>query len=137
MKAVFTDTVYWLAIVKPGDQWEESARRAREALGNVILVTTDEVLAELLNHLSRGGSRLRELGVKMVEQIMQNPNVRVIPQTRDGFLKGMRLYGARADKEYSLTDCVCMQVMKAESIVEVLTNDHHFEQEGFAVLIKK
>jgi len=30
-----------------------------------------------------------------------------------------------------------MNVMKAESLVEVLTKDHHFEQEGFTVLIKR
>lgn len=27
--------------------------------------------------------------------------------------------------------------MEAESITEILTNDHHFEQEGFAVLMKR
>ena len=30
-----------------------------------------------------------------------------------------------------------MNVMEAESITEILTNDHHFEQEGFVVLMRK
>jgi len=30
-----------------------------------------------------------------------------------------------------------MNVMESHGLTEVLTNDHHFEQEGFAVLIKK
>lgn len=36
-----------------------------------------------------------------------------------------------------MTDCISMNVMKAELLEEVLTNDRHFEQEGFTVLIKK
>ena len=30
-----------------------------------------------------------------------------------------------------------MNVMEAESITEILTNDHHFEQEGFVVLMRR
>ena len=30
-----------------------------------------------------------------------------------------------------------MNAMRGESIVDVLTNDHHFAQEGFNVLMKK
>lgn len=62
--------------------------------------------------------------------------MRVIPQTSDSFLKGLIFYENRSDKEYSLTDCISMNVMKAESLIEVLTNDHHFDQEGFSILIK-
>jgi predicted nucleic acid-binding protein len=44
------------------------------------------------------------------------------------------LYEQRPDKAYSLTDCISMQVMRREGLTEVLTNDHHFIQEGFRVL---
>jgi uncharacterized protein len=44
------------------------------------------------------------------------------------------LYKDRPDKEYSLTDCISMQVMRREGLTEVLTNDHHFTQEGFRIL---
>jgi predicted nucleic acid-binding protein len=73
----------------------------------------------------------------MVRSILENPNVKVIPQTRDSFLKGLTFYESRNDKQYSLIDCISMNVMKNESLVEVLTNDRHFEQEGYTVLIKK
>ena len=43
----------------------------------------------------------------------------------------------RRDKEYSLTDCASMNAMRLESIPEVLTNDHHFKQEGFTILMNK
>ncbi len=35
------------------------------------------------------------------------------------------------DKGYSLTDCVSMQTMRQGGLTQALTNDRHFEQEGF------
>ena len=135
MKTVFADSQFWIALVKPEDQWAKAAKTAKSNLGDVLIVTTDEVLTEFLTALSRGKHMRKQAG-KMVRAILANPNVRVVPQTRDSFLKGLTLYENRGDKEYSLTDCISMNVMKAESLVEVLTNDRHFEQEGFTVLIK-
>ena len=66
----------------------------------------------------------------MVRAIMSNPNVTVVPQTRDSFLQALRRYEARLDKSYTLTDCMSMDVMQDEGIKEALTNDHHFTQEG-------
>jgi predicted nucleic acid-binding protein len=136
MKAVFADSLYWVASVRPNDQWAEAAKSARKELGQVLLVTTDEVLTEFLAALSRGGPTLRKQAVEMVNAILTNPDVQVVPQTCDGFLAGLNRYKEREDKNYSLTDCVSMNVMESRNIREALTNDHHFEQEGFVVLIK-
>jgi predicted nucleic acid-binding protein len=135
MKAVFADSHYWVAIVNPNDQWKGAAKSAKSLLGDVIIVTTDEVLTEFLTALSRS-EYWRRRAAGMVRIIMENLNVKVVPQTRDSFLKGLSLYENRNDKEYSLTDCISMNVMKTESINEILTNDHHFEQEGYSVLMK-
>ncbi|MBN2062959.1 MAG: type II toxin-antitoxin system VapC family toxin [Deltaproteobacteria bacterium] len=136
MKKVFADSHYWIALVKPHDQWAEAAKAARVLLGEALIITTDEVLTEFLAAL-RSGEHMRQQAAKMVRSILENPNVKVIPQTRDSFLKGLSFYESRNDKQYSLIDCISMNVMKNESLVEVLTNDRHFEQEGYAVLIKK
>jgi len=61
----------------------------------------------------------------------------VIAQTRRLFVKGFALYKARADKGYSLTDCISMVIMRQRKITNALTTDHHFEQEGFAALMKQ
>ena len=137
MKEVFADTLYWVAIVKPGDPYAKGAKQAEEDLGEFITVTTDEVLAEFLTSLSKGGAVLRKIAANMVHAILDNPNVKVVPQSRDSFLKGLELYKNRIDKKYSLTDCVSMNVMKNKKISEALTHDHHFEQEGLKILIKK
>lgn len=137
MKKVFVDTLYWLAIVRPRDPWQTPAKKARSSIGNVFMISTDEVLTEFLNALSPGGEYIRKQAVQMVKNILENPNVKVIPQSRDSFSKGLELYDQRSDKGYSLTDCISMNTMKKESITEVLTNDKHFEQEGYVVLVTK
>jgi predicted nucleic acid-binding protein len=62
--------------------------------------------------------------------------VSVIPQSRQGFLDGLALYEVRPDKGYSLTDCISRQAMRREGLTDVLTNDRHFEQEGFRALFR-
>jgi len=136
MKHVFADTHYWIAITRPKDPYRKAAREARRALGDAILVTTDEVLVEFMTSLGTGDARLRQQAAQRVREILRNPNIKVVPQTRDSFLKGVELYAAREDKKYSLPDCISMNTMKAHSIQEVLSNDHHFEQEGYVVLIR-
>jgi len=37
----------------------------------------------------------------------------------------------------SLTDCISMQTMRRECLTQVLTNDRHFEQEGFRALFRE
>lgn len=137
MKAVFADTLYWVAIVKPNDSWGELAKQAKSSLGNVRILTTDEVLTEFLATLSSGGEKLRLLAVKMVRAILDNPNVKVLPQSRASFLRGVEFYEERLDKKYSLVDCISMNSMRQENLSDILTNDNHFVQEGFNILIRQ
>jgi predicted nucleic acid-binding protein len=136
VKVVFADTFYWIAIADPQDSWHTIANKVSESLGKVILLTTDEVLIEFLTAL-RKEKFLREVAVKMVKQILAHPNIRVIPQSRDSFYKGLKFYAKRLDKTYSMVDCISMKTMQEKSISEILTNDNHFEQAGFQVLIKQ
>lgn len=56
--------------------------------------------------------------------------------SRETFLAGLKLYHARPDKGYSLTDCISMETMRREGLTDVLTNDRHSEQEGFRALFR-
>ena len=60
----------------------------------------------------------------------------MIAQSREGFLDGLDLYEARPYKGYSLADCISMQAMRRKGLTDVLTNDRHFEQEGFRALFR-
>ena len=136
MRRVFADSNYWVAITNPKDNLHAAALAARESIGPAIIVTTDEVMVEYLNFFAEYGQTIRATTLRLIQTIRGNPDVRVLPQTRDSFDSGMMLYGARKDKRYSLTDCISMQVMWRERISEILTEDHHFEQEGFKLLMK-
>jgi uncharacterized protein len=71
-----------------------------------------------------------------VQDILRDSTVRVVPQSRESFLAGLELYRARPDKGYSLTDCVSMHTMRLHGITDALTNDRHFEQEGFRAVFR-
>ena len=136
MRLVFADTLYWGAALHPHDQYRQQAIAVRRSLGEVRLVTTDEVLTELLDGLAQRGSNLRRAAAQAVGTILNDENVTVHPQSRGSFLAGLRLYEQRSDKGYSLVDCVSMTTMRRQGITEVLTNDRHFMQEGFKVLLR-
>jgi len=135
MKAVFVDASYWIAIINPRDQWHSAAMKARDALGNVRLVTTEQVLIEVLTGFSKSGEELRKRTAAAVRAIGGDPNVKVIPQTRDSFARGLKRYENRSDKKFSMQDCISFIAMEDEGITDVLTSDHDFEQEGFVALM--
>ena len=136
MRRIFADNVYWVARSNPRDQWAGAAKEATRRLGNAIIVTTDEILTEFLDTMSGYGERIREAAVNTVVDLMNRPNIVVVPQSRKTFIAGLEFYHDRPDKAYSLVDCISMVTMKKEGITEVLTADHHFSQEGFNVLLK-
>jgi predicted nucleic acid-binding protein len=103
-------------------------------LGTLRLVTTDEVLTEVLNWFSGAGPYWRGKTATFVRNVRNDPDVAVLPQTRADFDAALALYEARPDKGYSLTDCRSMIALRALGVIEVLTNDHHFSQEGFTIL---
>jgi predicted nucleic acid-binding protein len=134
VRTVFADTVFWVAAANPKDQWADKLRELEPTLADTRILTTDEILVELLGHFSKAGSSLRQKAAEIAKAVLENPNVTVVPQSRDSFLRGLRLYESRADKAYSLVDCISMETMRQHAISEVLTADNHFTQEGFVAL---
>jgi predicted nucleic acid-binding protein len=137
VRTVFADTLYWVASLTLGDPWHAATLRAVASLGQFHVVTTEEVLDEFLTAYAGRGEFLRRQAAKAVRAAMGNPHVTVRSQSHQSFLAGLALYESRADKAYSLTDCISMVTMRDEGITEVLTNDHHFTQEGFLILIHR
>lgn len=135
MNGVFADTFYWIALINPADRYSQEVLRFDDLLSGGAVYTTEEVLAEVLTFFA-SDSWLRSRAVETVREIVSDPIVRIIPQSHDSFVSGFDLYAARPDKGYSLTDCISMQTMRGEGLTEVLTNDHHFEQEGFRPLLR-
>jgi predicted nucleic acid-binding protein len=135
VRLIFADTVYWLAIFVPGDSWAATAWAVD--CSDALLVTTEEVLSEFLTAVSAHGDRTRRLACRLVREILNDPTIEVVAQSHESFLAGLALYERRPDKEYSLADCISMNVMRHRNIQEVLTNDRHFAQEGFTRLLNR
>jgi len=92
-------------------------------------------LIETLNYFAEFNIYAKQLTLTFVQEILLNPSVEIVEQTNHVFHDGMKFYGERLDKGYSLTDCISMNICRERGITEILTNDHHFEQEGFRVLL--
>ena len=129
------DTFYWVALTSPNDSSYRVVESMDDVLSTTSLVTTDEVLVEFLTFFA-ADPWLRQRAAETVQQILQDPEVCLVPQSHESFLNGLELYRNRPDKSYSLTDCISMQTMRNEGLTEVLTNDRHFEQEGFRTLFR-
>jgi predicted nucleic acid-binding protein len=123
--------------VNPRDQWAARVSAVSRILGAVQIVTTEEVLVEVLAALSGAGAGVRRLAARFVRDLRADPSVEIVPQTSQSFEAGLALYERRPDKSYSLTDCISMQTMRARGITEALTYDHHFAQEGFVLLLRE
>ena len=136
MTVLFADTFYWIALADFADAAHHRALGLTANLASSRIVTTDEVLTEYLTFFSTAPEPLRREAAETVQDLMANSVIRVIPQSRESFLAGLQLYRARPDKGYSLVDCISMQTMRREGLTEVLTNDRHFEQEGFRALFR-
>ena len=132
---VFADAFYWIALANPADQWHDAAKQYDEDNPDVLLATTEEVLTEFLNFYAEAESYRRRIVGAMCEQVLLHPNITVVSQPHESFSQGFELYRQREDKGYSLTDCISMNICRERGITEILTNDHHFEQEGFRVLL--
>ncbi len=133
MTPVFADTSFWVAIINPTDQLHAKAREVRRRLAGSRFITSEMVLIEALNYFA--SLRSRPLAAATVRDVVEDQNIEVVPATHNSFLDGLALYEARPDKGYSLTDCISMLMMRERRISEALTNDHHFEQEGFIILL--
>ena len=133
MKAVFADTVYFLALLNPEDQWHSQARSLSLQPPGPLL-TTEFVLTEVGDGLSRPENRPRF--ARLLQLLEEQPDVEIVPASSGLFREGCGLYAQRPDKQWSLTDCTSFIVMRQRGIERALSSDHHFEQAGFELLMR-
>jgi predicted nucleic acid-binding protein len=135
MRQVFADTGYWIALVNPRDQIHAKAVCVTQQFSSARILTSEMVLAEVLNSFSDAGPLRHAIG-SMVQRLRGNRDVIIVPQTSEQFESALRRYKQAADKSWSLTDCASFQVMEAERIQAALTHDQHFAQAGFETLLR-
>ncbi len=133
MKAVFADTSFFLASLNPDDELHERAIALSREISAPRL-TTGFVLLEVANAMRRGVQRAQF--AEFHARLKQHPRACIVPVSQKLFERGYDLFTSRKDKEWLLTDCVSFVVMSDAGLSEALTHDRHFEQAGFAALLK-
>jgi predicted nucleic acid-binding protein len=133
MSRIFADSFYFFALLNPNDAAHERAvqfsnQHRRTAVDNGL-------------GAHRIGRRLartaqRHLFRQVLRDLESNPDHKIVLHDEMLFRKGIDLYDARPDKEWSLTDCISFVVMQDEIVNDALTGDQHYEQAGFRALLK-
>ena len=81
-RMLFADTFYWVALLNQRDPFHARVTVFGSGLGRARLVTTDEVLTEVLNWFCRSGPRWRGEAAMLIHVLRLDPDVDVLPQTR-------------------------------------------------------
>ena len=136
MSVVFADSGYWIALLNTSDQLHERALEVRDDVAGCTIVTSEMVLVEVMNHMSRGGRALRQAASTLLEELLDDPDVEIERQTSRQFEAASNMYAARPDQTWSLTDCASFIVMEQRGITEALAYDRDFEQAGFSALLR-
>ena len=128
MTPSFADTSFYVALVSPRDALHAKAvDLASQYQGP--LVTTEYVLIETGNFLSRTGDR--SVFVELLRCLQDDAETTILASSHDRFNSGVARYRDRRDKDWSLTDCISMVAMEELGLTDAFTSDHHFEQAGF------
>jgi uncharacterized protein len=134
MNRLFVDWFYFFAILNPSDAAHSRAVEFSRQ-NTAALITTTAVLTEVADGLARSANRG---ALKRIIASFRAVAANELVALTDGlFEKGIALYDARRDKQWSLTDCISFVVMNERGLHEALTGDHHFEQAGFMPLLKQ
>lgn len=133
---IFIDTSYLVALLDTKDNQHERALLSLQEFGGIDQVTSEMILTELLNYFCARGSLFRQMALNVMDDLRSDPKIEIIPQSSELFEQACQYYRQRSDKQYSLTDCASMVIMKEKGINQVLTHDHHFQQEGFIALLR-
>src|SRR3989442_14969625 len=136
MKSVFADADYWIALLNPREELHERAKRVSARVGPARVITSEMVLAEVLNFLGSRGEVIRATVCEAIRRLRENPNVTIVPQTSTQIAEALTFYEVHRDKEWSLTDCASFLVMRESGLSEAFTHDQHFQQAGFIALLR-
>ena len=119
------------ALLNRNDLYHEAAKALLPRVTSAAQVwVTEAVLVEVANGLS---SSDREGVARFIDHCYTTANLRVVSVDTPLLQRALTLYRKRLDKEWGLTDCISMVVMREQGIAEAVTADRHFIQAGFSV----
>lgn len=125
---LFVDTGYIIALINENDRYHRQALALSEKYDGHRLVTTDAVLLEVGNALSRFARAQASL---IIRHFQNADEVTLIALNPTLFNTAMHWYDKYHDKTWGLVDCVSFAVMTEMQLSRALAFDRHFIQAGF------
>lgn len=136
MKRIFIDSNGWIALNNNRDQFHYEAQKLNRSLlkQRYHYITTNFVLDETYTGL------LMKVGhfaaVDFGERIRKSKVTTIIHISEEIEDSAWQLFKQYSDKFFSFTDCTSFIIMRQLNLSEAFTNDHHFIQAGFSILLK-
>jgi len=129
-QSIFVDTSAWYAAMVRKDRDHEVAKQFLQ--NNVVsLITSDYVMDETVTLLqSRVGHRY---AVRFLNMLQTSRITQLIHLTPTQIATTVELFRARADKEWSFTDCSSFVLMQEYQVQIAFAFDEHFKQAGFQI----
>lgn len=129
---VFLDTSYIVALINQNDQYHKQALGLSEKYEYEPLITTNVILIEIGNALSR---KYRQQAIDIIQAIRSSDEVILVELDSILLEKAFDMYKQYEDKTWGMVDCISFIVMNEKGIREALSFDTDFEQAGFKLLL--
>ena len=130
---IFIDTGAWFALLAEDDEDHHAAVTWRRANKKKRLVTTDYVVAELLNLMN--ARRQKQRVKKVVSELRGKRQASLERVQEEDFEKALDMFQERQDKRWSFTDCVSLVVMRRLGVKIAFAFDKHFRQFGTITVV--
>ena len=134
-RPVFLDTSYLVALSNLDDPHHDRSKKLDERLlrQGVPIVSHWGIMLEIADGFARLSRRSK--GMDLLQRMMTEERYRIEPISSSLFNEALDRYCTRADKEWSLTDCISFVLMEQLKLKEALTADNHFRQAEFRALL--
>lgn len=130
LNPMFVDTGYAIALINQNDQHHQQALQLSEKYEGYPVITTDAVLLEIGNALSRVA---RQEAATIINYFQTAQEATVISLSPELLNAAIQMYETHQDKTWGLVDCLSFVVMKQQQISVALAFDRHFIQAGFTL----
>ncbi|WP_193195630.1 type II toxin-antitoxin system VapC family toxin [Nostoc sp. MG11] len=126
------DTSGLLCYIHSGEPEHQKAIEFLDSVSESL--TYSYVLAEFIA-LAQVRRFPRTAALIFMNDLLENPDIETVWINELLHREAVKLLVARQDKTYSLCDAVSFVLIRQRGVTDVLTTDHHFEQEGFRRLL--
>jgi len=136
MNLIFVDTSALIALGNKKDQFHLQATKVFKqlVLAKMNFITTNAIIFELTNAFS--AVQYKPVAIKQCDLINNSKSWTLITIDEELMKKGLSRFRQVDDKDWSLVDCISMIIAEEIGITKIFSNDHHFEQAGFTILLK-